>query len=305
MLGYAPSDDSACRLVFSEADGLSGLTVDRFGGHLVAQITSLALFERRELLVRLLVERTGARGVVFRTDRAIAEQEGLPPSDGIVFGEEPPEDLQIAENGVSYRIDLRSGQKTGFYLDQRDNRAAVSRYARGRRVLDLFSYTGGFALNAMKNGGAAHALGFDSSAPAIEAARRNAILNGVAGARFEEADVFDALGKLRDRGERFGLVVCDPPKFTRGPRSVEDAIKGYLRLNRMAADVVEPGGVLATCSCSGLIDRSAFAGVVAQVAELSGRPIQILESRGPSPDHPILTSCPETAYLKCLICRVG
>lgn len=305
LLGHAPSADSACRLIFSEADGLSGLTVDRYGDWLVAQVTSLALFARRDALVRLLAERTEARGVLLRVDPAIAAQEGLPEADGLALGAEPPTDLLLVENGVSYRIDLRSGQKTGFYLDQRDNRAAVARYARGRRVLDLFCYSGGFALQALKNGGAEHATGLDSSAPAIEAARRNAVLNGVSNARFETAEVFDALARLRDRGERFGLVVCDPPKFARGARAVDDAMRGYLRLNRLAADVVEPGGVLATCSCSGLIDRATFAGVLAQVAELSGRPIQILESRGPSPDHPILTSCPETSYLKCLIAHVG
>ena len=304
-LGLSPAPDSACRLVFSEADGLSGLTVDRYGNWLVAQVTSLALFERRDLLVRLLVERTGASGVVFRTDRAIAEKEGLPSEEGEDFGATPPDDLTIVENGVSYLINLRAGQKTGFYLDQRDNREAVARYARGRRVLDLFCYSGGFALNAEKNGGAAVAIGIDSSSPAIELARANATRNGLDTMRFEVGDGFDALAGFRARGETFGLVVCDPPKFARGPKSVDDALKGYLRLNRLAVDCLEPGGILATCSCSGLIDRLEFAGVLARVAELAGRPIQILESRGASPDHPILTSCPETAYLKCLICRVG
>jgi len=304
-LGYAPAEDSACRLIFSEADSLSGLTIDRYGRWLVAQVTSLALLSRREMLERLLMERTQARGMTLRTDRAIAEQEGLPPLDGTMIGEEPPEDLLIRENDVSYHVRLQSGQKTGFFLDQRDNRAAVARYATGRRMLDLFCYTGGFALNALVNGKAEHALGFDSSTPAIESARSNAVLNAQAPARFETGDIFDVLGKLRERGERFGLVVCDPPKFARGPKAVDDALKGYLRLNRLAVDVLEPGGVLATCSCSGLVDRDSFAGTLAQAADLSGRPIQILESRGPSPDHPILTSCPETAYLKCLICRVG
>ncbi len=304
-LGYTPGDDSACRILFSESDTLSGLTVDRYGGWIVAQVTSLALLSRREMIERLLMERTGARGLTLRTDRSIAEQEGLPPIDSATIGEDPPEDLLIRENGVSYHVRLKSGQKTGFFLDQRDNRAAVARYATGKRVLDLFCYTGGFALNALVHGKAEHALGFDSSAPAVESARANAVLNGVSAARFETGDIFDVLGKLRERGERFGLVICDPPKFARGPKAVDDALRGYLRLNRMALDVLEPGGVLATCSCSGLVDRDAFASTLAQAGELAGRAVQILESRGPSPDHPILTSCPETAYLKCLICRVG
>jgi 23S rRNA (cytosine1962-C5)-methyltransferase len=298
------SPDAACRLLFSESDGLSGLTVDRYGRWLVAQFTSLALFERRELLVRLLMEATAAEGVVLRVDQAIADLEGLPREAEVTIGTEPPEGFTILENGLSFAVNLHSGQKTGFYLDQCDNRGAVAKYAQGRKLLDLFCYTGGFSLNALKNGGATHSLGFDSSVPAIEAARANAVRNGIGSARFETADVFDALEKIRTRGEKFGLVVCDPPKFARNARGIEDALKGYLRLNRLAVDTVEPGGILATCSCSGLIDRTAFTGVLSQVAELSSRPIQILESRGPSADHPVSASCPETDYFKCLICRV-
>ncbi len=171
-------------------------------------------------------------------------------------------------------------------------------------MLDLFCYTGGFALNALKHGGASHALGVDSSAPAIELARRNAVANGLGAARFEAADVFATLEKLRASGQRFGLVVCDPPKFVRDPRDLDDALKGYLRLNRAAIDVLEPDGVLATCSCSGLLDRTMFADLLGRVAELTGRPIQILEQRGQAPDHPVSASCLETDYLKCFLCRV-
>jgi 23S rRNA (cytosine1962-C5)-methyltransferase len=172
-------------------------------------------------------------------------------------------------------------------------------------VLDLFCYSGGFALNALKHGEASHALGVDSSAPAIELARRNAVANQLGTARFEAADVFDALERLRASGERFGLVVCDPPKFARGSKHLEDALKRYLRLNLAALDVLEPDGVLATCSCSGALDRGLFADLLGQVAETSGRSIQCLESRGQSPDHPVSASCLETEYLKCVIARVG
>ncbi len=202
-------------------------------------------------------------------------------------------------------MDLKAGQKTGFYLDQRDNRRAVAAYCRGRRVLDLFCYTGGFALNALKHGGAEAVLGIDGSAPIIEIARHHAVINHLGRARFEAADVFDTLATLRANGERFGVVICDPPKFARHARGVEDALKGYLRLNRAALDVLEPGGVLVTCSCSGLVDRGLFADVLGQVAELSGRSIQILEQRGQAPDHPVSASCLETEYLKCFICRVS
>jgi 23S rRNA (cytosine1962-C5)-methyltransferase len=295
----------AWRLVFSEADGISGLSVDCYDRWLVAQFTSLALFERRELLTRLLAELTGAEGILARADRSIAEQEGLRAPDEVAFGSVPTGPVEVVEHELTYRVDLRSGQKTGMYLDQRDNRLAVAAYCRGKRVLDLFCYTGGFALNALKHGGAASALGIDSSSPAIETARHNAVANHLGAARFEAAYVFDVLEIMRARGERFDVVIADPPKYARNPRAVEDAIKAYLRLNRAAVDVLAPDGLLATCSCSGLVDRQLFAEVLGQVAELSGRPIQILEQRGQAPDHPVSASCLETEYLKCFLCRVG
>jgi 23S rRNA (cytosine1962-C5)-methyltransferase len=295
---------TACRLVFSESDGLSGLIVDRFDRWIVAQFTSLSLASRRDVLLPILAELTGCEGIWLRTDRAMAEHEGLEIEESLAFGSAPPEPIPINEGGITYLVDLRGGQKTGFYLDQRDNRLALSRYARGRRVLDLFCYTGGFSLNALMPGGAEHALGFDSSGPAIELARRNAVQNGLGAARFEQADAFEALETLRASHRQFGLVVCDPPKFARSPKDLDDAVRGYLRLNRLALDVVEPGGIFATCSCSGLVDRTMFADLLARVAELSGRPIQILEQRGQAPDHPVLASCLETDYLKCFICRV-
>ena len=295
----------AYRVVSSEGDGLSGLTVDRYDRWLVVQFTSLALYERREVLLRPLLEKTGAAGILARTERGIAEQEGLHLPDEALAGTLPDAPLEIVEHGLTYLVDLKAGQKTGFYLDQRDNRRAVAAYCRGKRVLDLFCYTGGFSLNALQHGGAASVLGIDSSSTAIDLARQNAVANHLGKARFEAADVFETLETLRTRGERFGVVISDPPKFARSPRGVEDALKGYLRLGRAALDVLEPDGVLVACSCSGLVDRALFADVIGQVAELSGRPIQILEQRGQAADHPISASCLETEYLKCFICRVG
>jgi 23S rRNA (cytosine1962-C5)-methyltransferase len=295
---------TAARLVFSEADAISGLTVDRFDRHLVVQFTSLALHERRDFLIRRLAERTGAESVILRGEKGVPSQEGLKIAEGPAFGTPPDGPIEIVEHGVTYAVDLATGQKTGFYLDQRDNRRAVAGYARGRRVLDLFCYSGGFSLNALVHGGATSSLGIDTSAPAIELARANAIANHAGSARFEMADVFDVLESLRASGETFGLVICDPPKFARNPKALEDAVKGYLRLNRAAVDVLEPGGVLVTCSCSGLVDRMLFADILAQVSELSGRTIQILEQRGQAADHPVSASCLETEYLKCLIARV-
>jgi 23S rRNA (cytosine1962-C5)-methyltransferase len=296
---------SAARIVFSESDGLSGLTVDRFDRWLSVQFTSLALFEKREFLLAKLAELTGAEGVILRGEKGIPSQEGLKVEEGVAFGTLPEGPIEIVENGVPYLIDLATGQKTGFFLDQRENRRAVAAYAKNRRVLDLFCYTGGFSLNALKLGEAASTLGIDTSERAIELARQNAILNQTKAARFEQADVFDTLEAIKASRDRFGLVICDPPKFARHPKALEDAVKGYLRLNRAAVDVVEPGGVLVTCSCSGLVDRAMFLDILGQVAELSGRPIQILEQRGQAADHPVSASCLETEYLKCVIARVG
>ena len=203
-----------------------------------------------------------------------------------------------------HRRPVTSGQKTGFYLDQRENRRVVAGLASGRSVLDLYCYTGGFAINALKNGGATSALGVDSSATAIGHARRNAEANGLGGAMFEVGDVSETIERLRGAGRTFGLVVADPPKFARHPKGVERAVKAYLGLNRAAIALVEPDGILATCSCSGLVDRGLFADILGQVAELSGRTIQILDQRGQAADHPVSASCLETDYLKCFVCRV-
>jgi 23S rRNA (cytosine1962-C5)-methyltransferase len=299
------AQQAAYRLVFSEADGLSGLTVDRYDRWLVAQITSLALFLKRDLLLPYLAKQTAAAGVLLRTERGIAEQEGLILEDGPAYGSTPSEPIEIIENGLRFFVDLNTGQKTGFYLDQRENRRAVAAHCAGRRVLDLFCYTGGFSLYALKHGTAASALGIDVSSNAIALAHRNAQLNGLASAAFETGDVFERLEALRAHGEQFGVVVCDPPKFARQQKALDEAVKGYLRLNRAALEVLEPDGILVTCSCSSHMDRALFAGLLGEVAEASGRPIQILEQRGQAPDHPVSASCLETEYLKCFICRGG
>jgi 23S rRNA (cytosine1962-C5)-methyltransferase len=298
-------DRSAYRLISSEGDALSGLTVDRYDRWLAAQFTSLALYDRRELLVRLLAQTTGAEGTLVRTERGSAQKEGLRAGEMTAAGSLPNEPIEIVENGLTFQVDLRGGQKTGFYLDQRENRRAAAAYCRGRQVLDLFCFSGGFCANAFRHGGAAGALGVDSSAGAIELARHNAVINGLDAAVFERGDVMEVLARLRVEGRRFGVVICDPPKFARQGGDVEKALKAYLRLNLAAIGVLEPGGVLVTCSCSGLIGRELFADVIASAAEQSGRPIQILEQRGQPPDHPISASCLETEYLKCMICRAG
>jgi 23S rRNA (cytosine1962-C5)-methyltransferase len=221
-----------------------------------------------------------------------------------VHGAWPEGSILIEEHGLRYEVEARSGQKTGFYLDQRENRLAVRRYAAGREVLDLFCYTGGFSLNALE-GGAKHAVGIDSSVPAIEQARRNAVINGQAHARFEHADVFEAIHGREASGQRFGLIVCDPPRYARSADHVEDALKAYAKLNRAAIGLLEPEGILVTCSCSGHVGRELFAEMLARVSQETGRTIQFLEQRGQPADHPVSASCLETEYLKCFVCRVG
>jgi 23S rRNA (cytosine1962-C5)-methyltransferase len=292
------------RLVFSESDGLSGLTVDRFDRWLVAQFTGLGLYLRREPIIKALASLPDVEGIILRGDRSTADAEGLSVAEGLAHGTMSTEPIRIVEHGISYEVDLSAGQKTGFYLDQRDNRRAVAGFASGRSVLDLYCYSGAFALNALR-AGAVEALGIDSSAPAVALASRNAEANGLGHARFEVGDVAEVVESLRRSGRRFGLVVCDPPKFARHPKGLEKAVRAYLALNRAVVDLVEPDGVLATCSCSGHVERILFADILGQVAERSGRMIQILEQRGQALDHPVSASCLESDYLKCDICRVS
>lgn len=295
--------NAACRLVFSEADGLSGLVVDQYADWLVIQNTSLALYHRQQVIVDHLVEVLHPRGVYLRTERGVGEAEGLVLRDGPIWGETPEGPIEIVENDLTFQIDLRTGQKTGFYLDQKDNREAVRALATGRRALDVCCYTGGFTMN-LARGGATEVVAVDVSATATAMLQLNAERNGIGNIHVETADAFAFMDKLALAGERFGIVVLDPPRFARSRRSLEQAMGGYQRLNEAALKLVERDGVLITCSCSGQVSREDFAGVLNLAAEHSHRAIQILEQRGQSPDHPISASCSETNYLKCFICRI-
>jgi 23S rRNA (cytosine1962-C5)-methyltransferase len=293
----------ACRLVFSEGDGLSGLTVDRFDDWLVVQFTALALGQRREMLADLLTELLQPRGIFLRTERGVGQLEGISLQDGPLRGESPSGPIPIEEHGLRFLVNLAEGQKTGYYLDQRDNRYEVAKLARGRRVLDAFCYTGGFGLHAAR-AGAAEVVGVDASEAALTLARENAKLNDLTSATFHKADVFDDLDERVKRGETFGLVVLDPPKFARRRGAVEEALRGYKRLQSQALKLLEPDGVLATCCCSGLISFDMLEGLLAQVSAEARREVQLLQRRGPSPDHPVSVACLESHYLKCLIARV-
>jgi 23S rRNA (cytosine1962-C5)-methyltransferase len=294
----------ACRLVFSEGDGLSGMTVDRYDQWLVAQFTSLGLAQRRQMLAEVLKDRLHPRGILLRTERGIGKLEGLELQDGPLWGDQPTEPITIEEDGLHFLVDLAEGQKTGFYLDQRYNRRAVARYAKGRRVLDAFCYTGGFGLHAARAGASA-VLGVDASEPALTLARANAERNGLPTMSFVRADVFNQLDALVEGGERFGIVVLDPPKFARARNAIEEALRGYRRLQGQALKLLEQDGILAVSCCSGLIDMTMLEDLLAQLAVESRREIQILERRGQAADHPVAATCLESNYLKCLICRVG
>ncbi|MEM1061569.1 MAG: class I SAM-dependent rRNA methyltransferase [Planctomycetota bacterium] len=304
--GGSGEGPQAERLVFGEADGLSGLVVDRFGDYLVVQINAKAIAAKLDTLVGLLKELFAPAGILLRTEKGTREVEGLELTDAVLDGDPPPRPMFLESGGVTFGVDLLEGQKTGFYLDQRDNRLAAAAYCADAEVLDAFCYSGGFGLTAAKVGGAKHVTAVDVSDAAVTLARANAELNGVADRlTFEKADAFDALERFAREGRTFDVVVLDPPKMTRHRRGIEKALKGYFGLNRLAVDVLRPGGLLVTCSCSGLITRDDFEQQLAAVAARSGRDIRILERRGPTPDHPVVPGIPETDYLKCCLCRVG
>ena len=296
--------DGAARLVYSEADGLSGLVVDRYAGWLSIQVTALAMARRLDALVDALSELVQPRGIFVRTEKGAATAEGIRLRDGLYRGEPSDGTTFIVENGIRYGIDLAEGQKTGFYLDQRDNRLAAARYLRNRRVLDMFCYSGGFSLNAAVHGAAREVLGIDTSQKAVALASANAELNGLTNVRFEAGDCFETLETLSRQGEKFGAVVLDPPKFARSRSAVGDALRAYHRINRLAVDVLEPDGILVTCSCSAHVLRDDFHNMLLGVAERTGRDLQVLEARGAAPDHPVGVTCLESEYLKCFICRV-
>ncbi len=295
----------AARLVNSEGDDLSGLIVDRYGEYLAVQVTALAMAKRLEMFCDVLESAVGPRGILLRgAERGLAKLEGLALPDRLMRGAAPSGPIFVHEHGLRFGVDLAEGQKTGYYLDQRDNRHAAARYARGRRVLDMFCYSGGFAVACAVSGGARSVLAVDASGRAVALARANAQLNGAANVTVEESDAFEKLDALAAAGERFGMIVLDPPKFARSRAAVDDALRAYHRVNRVAVGLLEPGGILVTCSCSGSVMRDDFHQMLAGVAQRAGRPIQILESRGAAPDHPVSVSCLEGEYLTCVIARV-
>ena len=294
----------ALRLVHGESDGLPGVVADRYGEVVVLQLLTAGAERWREALVAAVRDLAGGRCVYERSDADARILEGLPVKSGVLHGALPAAGVRLREHGLSYGVDVARGHKTGFYLDQRDNRKRVGELARGREVLNCFCYSGGFTLNALANG-AASVLSVDSSAEALALAKDNLRVNALDGARaeWEEADVFKYLRTLRDRGRSFDLIVLDPPKFAPTAAFVDKAARGYKDINLLALKLLRPGGLLASFSCSGGVSPELFQKILAGAALDAGVDASIVGRHAAAADHPVLLSFPEGEYLKGLLLR--
>ncbi|MDD6182366.1 MAG: class I SAM-dependent rRNA methyltransferase [Lachnospiraceae bacterium] len=301
-------DTGSCRLIFGEADFFPGLVVDKFSDVLVVQSNALGIDKWKELIVECIKEclaedGINIRGVYERSDAKVREQEGMERIKGFI-GAPFNTSVEIIENGVSYVVDIKDGQKTGFFLDQKYNRAAVGRLCEGADVLDCFTHTGSFALNAGRNG-ARSVLGLDASDLAIHQATFNARMNGLQDTvQFACADVFDMLPAFEKKGKQFDVVILDPPAFTKSKSSVKNAVKGYREINMRGMKLVKDGGYLATCSCSHFMTYELFTETIAQAAKSAHKRLRQVEFRTQAPDHPILWSAGESYYLKFYIFQV-
>ncbi|AMV41130.1 class I SAM-dependent rRNA methyltransferase [Paraburkholderia caribensis] len=303
----------ATRLIFGEADGLPGLIVDYYiqddetkRGQIVCQFMAAGVEAWKDAIVQALIGATGCPNVYERSDVSIREKEGLEQTVGVLAGDAPPETLIASENGVRYHVDVRNGHKTGFYVDQRDNRALVQELSNGRDVLNCFCYTGGFSLAALK-GGAKRVVSIDSSGEALALAQANVTANGFDAERatWLDADAFKTLRRLYDDGERFDLIVLDPPKFAPSREHVDRAARAYKDINLTGLKVLRPGGLLFTYSCSGAIDAELFQKIVAGAAADARVDARILKRLGAGVDHPLLTAFPEGEYLKGLLLQIA
>jgi 23S rRNA (cytosine1962-C5)-methyltransferase len=284
-------------LVFSEADLLPGLIVDRYGPYVVMQTLDQGMDRARDVIVNCLQEIRGPAGILARNDASVRRLEGL-PLEVVTLAGEIPERVHIEMNGLRLEADLLKGQKTGVYLDQRENYLAAARWARGR-VLDCFTSTGGFALHAAARAESVEAV--DSSAGALATAEANARANGIENVAFRQADVFEFLSGIE---RRYAMIVLDPPAFAKSRKAVDDAARGHKEINLRALRLLDPGGVLITCSCSHHVSEAALYEVIAQAALDAGKTLRVLERRTQASDHPILLTVPETLYLKCLVLEV-
>jgi 23S rRNA (cytosine1962-C5)-methyltransferase len=297
---------SALRLVYGEADGLPGLIVDCYDRFMVSQFLSAGAEYWKAEIVKQLQQIPGVTGIYERSDVEVRLKEGLERQRGALWGETPPELLAIREGGLQFWVDIQKGHKTGFYLDQRENRRAVLDFCKEAEVLNCFAYTGAFGVWALK-GGAARVVNIDTSQEALDLALQNVVLNNLAQERVtnQSEDVFQCLRKYRDMGRQFDLVVLDPPKFVGSAGQIKSGSRGYKDINLLALKLLRPGGILFTFSCSGHVEPKLFQKIVADAALDAGRDLQIIRFLGQAADHPVAASFPEAQYLKGLIGRVG
>jgi len=301
-LAKDPETD-AYRLIFAESDGLPGLIVDRYGDWLVLQALTAGIDRRKTMLAEKLAELLTPRGILERSDVDVRSHEGLEPVSGTLWGDPPPETVTIRENGHRFRVDLHRGHKTGFYLDQRDNRAALARYCATRSLLNVFCYTGGFSVYAAA-AGASRITNLDASRPALELAEANMALNDLPEPESWQGDAFQVLRDLVRRGMQYDVVLLDPPKFAHSRGQLQRATRGYKDINMLGMRLTRPGGLLATFSCSGHMGADLFQKVLFGAALDVGRPARIIERYSQGFDHPVLLSFPEGYYLKGLLLRI-
>ncbi len=303
---FDPNKTNTYRLINSEGDGLPGLIVDRFAEILVAQMHTAGIERLRSRLIDALMEETDTRGILLRNDSQSRRREGLELEEPQVVTGGVPMQVTVRENNVLFLVDPWQGQKTGFFLDQRDKREALRKYTQAKRVLNCFSYSGSFSVYAALTSEKTRVTSVDISAPAIESARQNFILNGLDPNhhQFLVADVFDYLEQAQGAGEQFDVVVLDPPAFAKTQSARAQALKAYRRLNTLGMQVLRPGGILLTCSCSGVIGMNDLLGALSQSAQRLQRTVQLLETFSYGVDHPLNLAMPETAYLKVVFCRI-
>lgn len=299
------SSTNAYRLINAESDNLPGIIVDKYSDYLVCQFLSAGAEFWKNIVIDALIELTDPICIYERSDVDVRDKEGLVKSKGIIFGKLPDLPIEIIENGNKLLVDIVNGHKTGFYLDQRENRKIISDFARGRNILNCFSFTGGLSVYALK-AGASKVINIDSSEEALSLAEKNLINNGFTNNQYENIceDVFKYLRKLRDSNQKYDLIILDPPKFAESVSQVEKASRGYKDINLLAMKLLNPNGILFTFSCSGHITRELFNKIISDAALDSGREVKIIKHLTQSPDHSISTNFPESLYLKGLVCNV-
>ncbi len=297
------ADLNSCRVVFAESDFLPALIVDKFSNYLVMQTLALGIDRYKHLLADILDDVVKPEGIYERNDAPVRELEGLDQRKGYIKGKFDT-NVIMRENGIKFLVDIENGQKTGYFLDQKENRAAIQPFVRGARVLDCFTHTGAFALHAAHYG-ADSVLGIDISEHAVEVAKRNAALNGYEGiCRFEVGNAFDVLRKYHKERNIFDVVILDPPAFTKSRDTVQNAIRGYKEINLRAMKIIRPGGYLITCSCSQHIEPELFIDILYTAAIDARRDVRMVERRSQAKDHPVLLASKETEYLKCVILQI-